>query len=108
MFSPVRNERGDARGGAYLWKEDFVDAIRCARPRLRTGLNLHGTCHFTHSANLVMGPGGEGEARGTGADFAPALGLVHPLVASGGIKPSPRKPQRASCGDSSHLGESFC
>ena len=108
MFSPVRNERGDARGGAYLWKEDFVDAIRCARPRLRTGLNLHGTCHFTHSANLVMGPGGEGEARGTGADFAPALGLVHPLVASGGIKPSPRKPQRASSGDSSHLGESFC
>ena len=66
MFSPVRNERGDARGGAYLWKEDFVDAIRCARPRLRTGLNLHGTCHFTHSANVVMGPGGEGEARGTG------------------------------------------
>ena len=66
MFSPVRNERGDARGGTYLQEEDFSTAIHCARPRLRTGLNLHGTCHFTHSANLVMGPGGEGEARGTG------------------------------------------
>ena len=66
MFSPVRIERGDARGGTYLQEEDFVDAIRCARSRLRTGLNLHGTCHFTHSSNVVMGPGGEGEARGTG------------------------------------------
>ena len=66
LFSLVRIERGDAKGGAYLWKEDFSTAIHCARPRLRTGLNLHGTCHFTHSANLVMGPGGEGEARGTG------------------------------------------
>ena len=66
MFSPVGSDRGDSRGGAYLWKEDISTGIHWARPRLRTGLNLHGTCHFTHSSNLVMGPGGEGEARGTG------------------------------------------
>ena len=75
MFSPVRIERGDARGGTYLQEEDFFDAIRWGRSRLRTGLNLHGTCHFTHSSeyssNVVMGPGG-----GVWSHFFPTFGVI--------------------------------
>ena len=108
MFSPVRNERGDARGGAYLWNEDFFDAIRWGRPRLRTGLNLHGTCHFTHFTNLVMGPGGEGEARGTGQTSHQLWGSYIRLsraAVSSRRRASPRKRLAAS---RATLPRSFC
>ena len=108
MFSPVRIERGDARGGTYLQEEDFVDAIRCARPRLRTGLNLHGTCHFTHSANLVMGPGGEGEARGTGQTSHQLWGSYICLSRAAVSSRRRASPTERLPATQSHLAESFC
>ena len=107
MFSPVRIERGDARGGTYLQEEDFFDAIRWGRSRLRTGLNLHGTCNFTHSANSVMGPGCEGEARGTG-QTSHQLWFSYIRLSRAAISSRPRtSPRERLAATQSHLAEVF-